>query len=462
MSFQEIGKKIAEKNKITPTTSFADLVKTKAEVVGDKVFLTFVRDFDKGIDENYTYRDMHLQSNRVANALLDAGLKRGDGISLYQINSPEFLFVLFGAWKIGIYTVLVNTGLKGDGLQYIIDHSDSKLIATHWSLLDNVLNIKDQLPKIEHIIVDLNEAPEDFKLPDGTLSLQNFMNVSEEDTNVNINPNDMATLIYTSGTTGLPKATTFFHRGMYGLALIGVMIWASRIAQPGFKLFTCLPLFHGNALQLCTMPGYYGEVPVVLSKRFSASRHWNIVRKYEVTTFNTLGSMPQYLMKQPPRPNDKDHKVQFIGSAAAPKELVRDFEERFGVKLWEGYGAVDGGGFSLGAQGDPNVPVGSMGKTPEGTIAEIMDDDLNILGPNTVGELVFLVKEEEKEQRKVSYYKNPEASAARIQKASDGRSWFLTGDLATRDENGWYFFVDRKKDSIRRRGENIAAWSIER
>ena len=462
MSFETLGKKIQEKNKITPTTSFADLVKTKAEVVGDKVYLTFVRDFDKGIDETYTYRDMHLQSNRVANALLKAGLKRGDGISIYQINSPEFLFVLFAAWKIGIYVVLVNTGLKGDGLQYIIDHSDSKVLATHWSLLDNCLKIRDQLPKIEHIIVDMNEAPEDFKLSDGTISLQEFMDASDEDTNVKIDPNDMATLIYTSGTTGLPKATTFFHRGMYGLTFIGVMIWASRIAQPGFKLFTCLPLFHGNALQLCAMPGYYGEVPVVLSKRFSASRHWDIVRKYEVTTFNTLGSMPQYLMKQPPRPNDKDHKVQFVGSAAAPKELVRDFEERFGLKLFEGYGAVDGGGFSLGAGGDPNAPVGSMGKAPEGTIAEIMDDDLNILGPDTVGELVFLVKEEEKDQRKVSYYKNPEASVARIQTASDGKSWFLTGDLATRDENGWYFFVDRKKDSIRRRGENIAAWSIER
>ena len=396
-SIGTLSKKLQEKYNINPTTTFADLVKTKAEISDDKVFLTFIRDFDKGIDENYTYQDMHLQSNRVANALLEAGLKRGDGISLYQINSPEFLFVLFGAWKIGIYVTLVNTGLKGDGLQFIIDHSDSKLIATHWSLIDNVLNIKDQLPKIEHIIVDMNEAPDDFKLPQGTISLQHFMDISDEDANIKVDPNDMATLIYTSGTTGLPKATTFFHRGMYGLAFIGVMIWASRIAQPGFKLYSCLPLFHGNALQLCTMPGYYGEVPVVLSKRFSASRLWDIVRKYDITTFNVLGSMPQYLMKQPPRPNDKDHKVQFIGSAAAPKELVRDFEERFGVKLWEGYGAVDGGGFSLGAQGDLNAPVGSMGKPPEGTIAEIMDDEFNILGPNEVGELVFLVKEQEKE-----------------------------------------------------------------
>ena len=461
-SMATLGKKIQEKYKITPTTSFADLVKTKAEVSGDKVYLTFVRDFDKGIDETYTYRDMHLQSNRVSNALLNAGLKRGDGISLYQINSPEFLFALFGAWKIGIYVTLVNTGLKGDGLQYIIDHSDSKVIVTHWTLLDNIQNIRDQLPKVKHVIVDINETPDDYKLPEGTISLQKFMDASDADTDVKIDPNDMATLIYTSGTTGLPKATTFFHRGMYGLTFIGVMIWASRIAQPGFKLFTCLPLFHGNALQLCAMPGYYGEVPVVLSKRFSASRLWEIVRKYEVTTFNVLGSMPQYLMKQPPRPNDKDHKVMFVGSAACPKEIIRDFEERFGLKLWEGYGAVDGGGFSLGAGGDPNTPVGTMGRPPEGTIAEVMDDDLNILGPDTVGELVFFVKEEEKEQRKVSYYKNPEASASRIQTTSDGKSWFLTGDLATKDENGWFYFVDRKKDSIRRRGENIAAWSIER
>jgi len=103
-----------------------------------------------------------------------------------------------------------------------------------------------------------------------------------------------------------------------------------------------------------------------------------------------------------------------------------------------------------------------MGKQAEGVTAEIMDDDMNILPPDEVGELVFLVKDEEKATRKVSYYKNPEASAARTQVAPDGSTWFLSGDLATKDEKGWFFFVDRKKDSIRRRGENIAAWSIER
>ncbi|MFX1454972.1 MAG: AMP-binding protein [Promethearchaeota archaeon] len=462
ISFEEVRKFLIEKNKITPTTAFADFVKTKAETVGDKVFMTYVRDFDKGIDEKYTYREMHLQSNRVANGLLNLGITRGDGISLVEINSPEFLFALFGAYKIGNYVVLVNTGLKGDGLQYIIDHSDSKTIIIHWTLLENYINIKDQLPKVKHVIVDVNEAPSDYELPEGILSLQGIMETSDTDTNVEIQPDDMSMLMYTSGTTGLPKATTSFYRGMIGYGLLGSAFVAYGMGRPGDTFFTCLPLFHGNALGLSTMPAYAAEFPLVLSKRFSASRFWNIIRKYGVTNFNLLGSMPQYLMKQPERPNDKDHKVWRVNSAACPKELVRAFEERFGLKLYEGYGAVDGAGFNLGTGGDPNAPVGSMGKPAEGVIAEIMDDDMNILPPNEVGELVFLVKEEEKATRKVTYYKNPEASVARRQVAPDGRMWFLTGDLATKDENGWFFFVDRKKDSIRRRGENIAAWSIER
>jgi crotonobetaine/carnitine-CoA ligase len=462
MSFETIRKFLAEKNNITPTTTFAELVKHKAESIGDKVFMTFVRDFDKGLDEKYTYRDMHLQSNRFANGLLNLGLKRGDGISIVQINSPEYLFVLFGAYKIGNYVVLVNTGLKGDGLQYIIDHSDSKTLVMHWTLIDNYIKIKDQLPKIKHVIVDTNEAPPDYKLPDGILSLQGVMEVSDDDVSVEIKPDDMSMLMYTSGTTGLPKATTSFYRGMIGYSLLGSAYIAYGLGRVGDTFFTCLPLFHGNALGLTTMPAYMAEFPLVLSKRFSASRFWDIIRKYGVTNYNLLGSMPQYLMKQPEHPNDKDHKVWRVNSAACPKELVKAFEERFGLKLYEGYGAVDGAGFNLGTGGSPDAPVGSMGKPPEGVTAEIMDDDMNILGPDEVGELVFLIKEEEKATRKVSYYKNPEASAARSRVSPDGTNWFLSGDLATKDENGWFFFVDRKKDSIRRRGENMSAWSIER
>jgi len=422
---------VKKKEGITPTTALGDVIKRKAEKVGKKVFLTYIRDFDKGIEEKYTYKDMHIQSNRLANGLKNLGLKKGDGISIFEINSPEYIFSLFSAWKLGCYVVLVNTGLRGDGLQYI----------------------------------DINESPPDFKLPEGAVSLQSVMDASDEDIEVEIDPKAIAYLIYTSGTTGRPKATSFFYgKSLMGDALAFMGLLAFAVGRPGDVLFTCLPLFHGNALQLTTMPGYIMEWPVVLSKRFSASRFWDIIRKYKITNFNLLGSMPQYLLKQPLKENDKDNKVWRVNSAACPKELIQDFEDRFDLKVYEAYGAVDGGGFFLGTYGRDaeNPPVGTMGKPAANMIAEIMDDEGKILAPDEVGELVFLVREEEKAQRQVKYYKDDAASKRLIQKGADGQLWFHTGDLATKDKDGWFYFVDRKKDSIRRRGENIAAWSVER
>ncbi|MHA1670501.1 MAG: AMP-binding protein [Promethearchaeota archaeon] len=465
ISIEQMMKMLSKQLGVSETTTFGEVVKNKAEKVGDKVFLTFVRDFDKGIDEKYTYRDMHLLSNRLANGLLKLGIKQRNGISIFQINSPEYLFMLFAAFKMGCYCVLVNTGLKGEGLQYIIDHSDSNVLFLHWSLVDRYLKIKDQLSKIKHVIVDLNESPKDFKLPDEIISLQEIMDAPEDDVKADIDPKDISYLIYTSGTTGLPKATTFFYgRTFLGPALSYIALIAYGMGRPGDTFFTCLPLFHGNALQLTTMPGYFAEFPVVLSKRFSASRFWDIIRKYKVTCFNLLGSMPQYLLKQPERPNDKDNKVWRVNSAACPKELIIAFEERFNVKMYEAYGAVDGGSFSntLGTYGKKNPPVGTMGKPPDGSIAEIVDEEGKILEPNVIGELVFLVNEEEAKENQVHYYKDEKSSKARVQKGPDGKFWFHTGDLATKDEEGWFYFVDRKKDSIRRKGENISPFSIER
>ncbi|MFX1454974.1 MAG: AMP-binding protein [Promethearchaeota archaeon] len=450
--------------KITATTTFNDVVKNKAETVGDEVFLTFIRDFDKGIDEKYTYRDMHIYSNRLANGLSKFGVKPGVGLSLMEINSPEFLFTLFATWKLGGYVVLINTALRGVTLQYIIDHSDSRILMVHWSMIDAYLDIKDELPKIEHVIVEMNEAPADFKLPSGMISFQELMKSPDNDIDAEIDFNEKIYLMYTSGTTGPPKATTFFYNKTYAGNALQTASGLVRLFLGGGEdvMFTCLPLFHGNALQITTMPGYLTETPVILSKRFSASRHWDICRKYNVTTFNLLGAMPQFLLKQPERPNDGENMVKLIVSAACPKELVIPFEKRFNVEIKEFYGAVDGGGYILGPFFQKNVPVGSMGKPLGGTKAGIMDDKGNLLGPDEIGELVFLVNRGELEMRKVTYYKDEDSTKDKIREANDGNLWLHTGDLATMDADGWFYFVDRKKDSIRRRGENISPWSIER
>ena len=152
---------------INKETMVRDVILKWADYYGDKNFLTYVVDFDKGLDEKYTYKDMHTISNRFANSMINLGIGRGDGIALMNINSPEYLFTIFGAMKLGAYIVLVNTGLKGEGLKYILDHSDASSIVVHWSFLDSFLDIKDQLPNLKKIIVDLRNAPVDFNVPKG-------------------------------------------------------------------------------------------------------------------------------------------------------------------------------------------------------------------------------------------------------------------------------------------------------
>jgi crotonobetaine/carnitine-CoA ligase len=453
-----------KKFRVSRRTLLRDIIKYKAETVPDKVYMTYIRDFDKRIDEKYTYKDMHLLSNRLGNGLLNLGLKKGEGVALMEINSPEFLLTVFATFKTGTYSVMVNIALKGDGLQYIIDHSDASAVIVHWSFLDVVLEVKDRLPKIRYIIVDTNEAPSDYKLPQGVISLQEVMNASEEDIEMEISTKDMVMLMYTAGTTGLPKAVMFWQGKLIGgLSIQTLMGMISLLANSDDTLFTCLPLFHSNALFLTSLPAFFSERPLILAKRFSASRHWDIMRKYGVTVHNALGAMIPILMKQPERPNDKEHCVKQINSAACPKELWVAFQERFGVNLSEGYGATDGGGFMLTTAGVEDVPPGTMGKPLPGIVGEIMDDDGTIFPePEKVGELVFLVKESEVQQRTVKYYKDEESSKSLIGEGKDGQKWFLTGDLAYKDKDGWFFFVDRKKESIRRRGENIAPYSVER
>ncbi|MFX1445518.1 MAG: AMP-binding protein [Promethearchaeota archaeon] len=454
-----------KKFRITATTTFNDVMKNKAETVGDRVFLTYIRDFDKNISEDYTYLDVHLQSNRVANGLSKLGVSKGIGISLMEINCPEFLYTVFATFKLGAYVVLINTALKGATLQYIIDHSDSKILIIHWSMLEQYLTIKDQLPKIRQVIIDNNEAPKDFKIPDGTMSFQELMKAPDNDIDTEIDFEEKAMLMYTSGTTGPPKATTFFYRKFISGQALQIFTALPMVIGVTKKdvYFTCLPLFHGNALQITTLPAFMSEFPVVLSKRFSASRHWDICRKYNVTIFNTLGAMPQFLLKQPERPNDGENNVRIVVSAACPKEMIEPFEERYNVAVKEFYGAVDGGGYLLGPFFEKGaVPIGTMGKPLPGTFADIMDEAGNLLGPDEIGELVFLVDKKELDQRKVTYYKDKESTENKIREANDGQLWFHTDDLATKDKDGWFYFVDRKKDAIRRRGENISPWSIER
>lgn len=421
-------------------TTISELLDEQAAELGDEAFLYFE-------DRVISYADLNREVNRAANGLTALGVKEGVGVSIMMPNSPEWLYVYFATQKLCAYAVPVNVGLKGEGLRHVIDHSDSSVLVCDPGYAETIQAILGELPKIKEIVIDATYAPEGFAVPDGWKTLAEVMDVPDAGPGVEINQDAMSSLLYTSGTTGLPKGVVnrYSNTNLMGIRMLGSML------QPDDVLYTCLPLFHANALFLTALRALVIGRPMVLSRRFSASRFWDEIRKYGATTFNALGAMIPILMKQPERPNDKDNPIRVVFSAACPASVWAEFEERFAVRIVEGYAAVDGGGYSVINMG--NAPKGSIGK-PMNPF-RVATDDGEDAPPGEPGELLFKV--DDAKARKVEYYKNEEASNDKIK---DG--WFYTGDLVKTDEDGNLYFVDRKTDSLRRRGENISSWEVER
>jgi carnitine-CoA ligase len=423
----------------SPAT-LAGVIAEQARTLDDRPFLYFE-------DRVVSFAALDRQVNRAANGLARLGVGRGSGVAIMLPNTPEWLFVYFATQVLGAYAVPVNVALKGDGLRHVLDHSDSTVLVVHPDSLDALAGVRAELAKLRVVVVDDTEGAPDHVQPAGAVTLSSVMDAPDTDPGVVIDPDAMCALMYTSGTTGAPKGVVNRYRGvnLEGLRALGGFL------APDDVLYTCLPLFHANALWLTTQRALVLGLPMVLSRRFSASGFWDELRGYGVTTFNALGAMIPILMKQPPRPDDREHRVRVVFSAACPVTVWQEFRDRFGVHLVEAYAAVDGGGYVTVNLGDG--PPGSMGRSP--TPWRIVDDDGNDVATGEAGELLFAV--DDAGRRRVEYYENPEASDARIR---DG--WFRTGDRVRADTDGWLFFVDRKTDSLRRRGENISSWEVER
>ena len=420
----------------------AEVLAEKARKIDDRVFVLFE-------EQRITYAQMNERANRVANGLSELEVKPGDGVALMMPNRPEWLYVFFAIQKLGAYVVPVNIALKGDGLAYILNHSEAKVLFVATELAETLGAVREKLTGLRQVIIaDASEAPSDV-LPSAAqaTTLARLMDAPASELSTAIDPNAIACLMYTSGTTGLPKGVVMRYQAMaqFGLFSAGY--------QEGDVLYTCLPLFHGNALFLTVLRGLVGGFTVALSPRFSASRFWDEIRHYGATTFNALGAMIPILLKQPPRPNDADNPVRIVFSAATPAWAWEEFEKRFNLTIVEGYGAVDGGGFSLFNPGI--APKGSMGRPPPGVEARVVDEQGTEMPVGEAGNLVFKI--DNPVARRVEYFKNPEASEAKVR---DG--WFFTGDLAYKDAGGNFYFVDRKTDSMRRRGENISSYEVEK
>jgi len=368
-------------------------------------------------------------------------------------NHPHFLDVFFAAQKLGAYAVPINTAIVGESLSYILEHSEVCAVVCDHETASRVADAAARIPRIVDIWVNTAEAPSGYAPPEGTrpfADLEQGTVGDDENLGVSPRPDAPSLLLYTSGTTGMPKGVVTPY-AQQRVKAIGLM--ANVLCKGSDKLYTCLPLFHANALLLTVMQALWVGIPIFLSKRFSASRFWRELAECGATQFNTVGGMIPILLKTPPSENDRAHKVRRVLSAACPREAWKPFEERFAVEIWEAYGAVDAAGVTIFNAGDG--PVGSLGRPPRIMKYRLVDGDGRDAPPGQAGELRVFIGD--KPESKVTYWKNDKASS---EKVVDG--WLHTGDLMQCDAKGYLYFIGRNTDSMRRRGENVSAYEVEK
>ena len=409
-----------------------------------------------------SYGEVNSRANRIANSLIERGVGRGESVSVLLPNCEEFLPVWFGILKAGAVMSSINPALKGDFLSWPINLVEAKKLVVADSLLDRLDLIKGELPLLEHAIV-VNTGTREGPDP-STVTHEPFAALLEgsdaEPDGIEYSWTDDARIIFTSGTTGRSKgvikqnaADYFSARGL--LEVISATAGKSVESLSEDTFFSCLPLFHSNAQVLSGYPALVAGGRVAYVERFSSSQFWQQVIDAEATVFNSIGAVSYFIWNIPPSELDRDHKVHTCFAAPAPKDIYNEFQERFGVKFIEGYGLTETGMATYMDPTRPAVP-GSMGKANPGYEVTIVEPGTDRpLPPDTPGEIVVDMKIPNIVMR--AYYGMPEKTA------EDFRNLKLhTGDLGRMDADGYFYFMDRVKDYIRRRGENVSSMEVEK
>ncbi len=421
------------------------------------------REFLRYADGDWvSYGEVNARANRVANGLLARGVRRGESVSVLLPNCEEFLPVWFGILKAGAVMSPINTAYKGDFLSWTINLVESRTLFIADVYLDRLERVAAELPLLEHVVV-LETGAADAPPPTATTweGLGALMAAADaEPDGITYSWTDDARIMFTSGTTGRSKGVIKQNAADYFSARSAIEAMAvGRGVSPGDlsaeTYFSCLPLFHSNAQVLCAYPALLAGARVAYVERFSGTRFWQNAIDAGATTFNGIGAILYFLWNQPPSPNDRAHSVHTISAAPAPRDIYHEFEERFGVRLSEGYGLTETGVATIM---DPTREprLGSCGTANPGYEVTIVEPGTDRpLPPDTPGEIVVDMKIPNIVMR--AYYGMPEKTA------EDFRNLKLhTGDLGRMDEEGYFYFMDRVKDYIRRRGENVSSMEVEK
>lgn len=421
-------------------------LRASVERVPDRIFLDFVGD-------TYTYADLERRANRLAHGLADLGIGRGDTVTTILDNNVDAVTAWFAINKLGAISVPVNTAYKGEFLRHQMADSGARVIIAEQDYVERVASILPGLPDV-HAVLHRGTAPDVALESAKLLALEAAL--SDDDTappDPN-RPGDLTCLIYTAGTTGPSKGCMISHNYAGNLARIGLR---GNGRTEDEVAWTALPLFHLNATATSVLSAAIIGGTVSIYPRFSVSGFWPDIQRSGASLINLLGAMVPLIAQAPDTPASIAcyGQIRHVSGAPFPAELQAIWKERFGVKTAGAnvYGISEAAPVTSLPAGTP-YPPGSSGKRNDSFDLRIVDDEDRELPVGEVGEVV--VRPLKPHVMFEGYWRRPEETL-RIMR----NLWLHTGDLGRFDKDGFFWFVDRKKDYLRRRGENISSFEVE-
>ena len=430
-----------------PQTTVLDALTHRLAADPDGPYLDFEGD-------EYTARRMDAESNRLARALGELGVGMGDRVATLLENGPPQVVSFFAALKIGAVQVPVNTAYKGDFLRHQLADSGSRVIVVQGDFAGRVAPIAEsEVPELGAAIV---VGPPDEVIDVVPTQDWDWLLASSSDESVpdaGVRPADLACFIYTAGTTGPSKGCMLPHNYIVALADQIARAWQRRADD---VVITPLPLFHFNAISVCVVGTLVVGGKASIARRFSVSRFWPEVRRTGATIASMLGSLAILVADADDHPDQEGHRLRLCAAAPMPPDIDRIWNERFGCKTFSaGYGLTEASLISMLPAGETNRP-GAAGKpnTVDFDVHLVDDDDVEVPA-GEIGEIVC--RPTGPNLMFAGYWRRPEETLAVLRSL-----WFHTGDLGRLDTDGFLSFVDRKKDYLRRRGENISSFEMER
>jgi fatty-acyl-CoA synthase len=441
------------------TDTFGPFVRTQAEAIADRVALKFET-------ETVTYGEFNALVNRLAWVLARDGVTAGQPVAILARNSPLFLASIGAVAKLGAIGALLNTHVTGAGLTHVLRASGATRGICEAAALPALAEVAGTHPVRFHADAPAGTTtPPDVRL----IGASGVPDTPPEPNIPDVRGGDVFLYIYTSGTTGYPKPAIIRH---LRFTMGGISLAQMLGIEAGETIYAPLPLYHGESLFVGFAPAFRAGGAFASRRAFSASAFLDDVRRHEAVAFVYVGELCRYLLRTPPSPHDRDHKLRVAAGAGLRPDIWTPFKDRFGIdRIIEMYGATEG---NIALQNFDNRP-GSVGKPhpmleDQVALARI-DLATGQLVRDAGGRCIPCADNEPGEilgkvglagSMEYDGYTDREATEKKLVRGAfaPDDAWFRSGDLLRRDADGYYYFLDRIGDTFRWKGENVATMEV--